>query len=213
MGMITSERERTLLLLTELTPGWVKLNRKRTSKLLVSPESSAPCSRCPEPWCHTWEFRPGPYHGEALDVQLLRRKEKERTFLEWTQGSWFHFREGYVVYAHDGMALQIIESQPAEPAKVELLDNWPIEFPPEPDDITRKINEFKENGSDAFLAQRGGKQGRKWVLCRMVKRDPGFVRATVYRPKEGPYRFERIDSIVTSQDRFVRTLIVGLTKA
>jgi hypothetical protein len=204
-----SERERALHILKELTPNWSKTNSKRTKTLLTSPELFAPSHRYPDPWCNAWAFVPGAYHGEALDVALTPRKERLQTSLVWTQGSRFYFSVGYMIYERNNLAVQVHEARPAEPAKVEALNLWTPGISPSADEVNLLINEFRDNGSDAYIVTKKSKNITTWTLCRMVRRDSGFVRAAIYARTQGPFQWKLMDTFVTSQDVFIKMLIAG----
>lgn len=70
-----------------------------------------------------------------LDIKYLPRQKQKKTYYEWSQGPYFSFSEGQIIYntpkgyetwsvalKHINIACQIVEAKPNTPAKKELAD-------------------------------------------------------------------------------------------
>lgn len=45
-----------------------------------------------------WYFAVGECFKDELDIKLTERKEKGKTVMRWTQGPYFCFKEGHIIY-------------------------------------------------------------------------------------------------------------------
>ena len=106
-----------------------------------------------------------------LDIKYLQRKKQKTTYYEWSQGPYFCFSEGQIIYdtpmayerwdialEHINIACQIIEAKPNTPAR---------------DDQTTDTNNFIENGYVKFLLLKPN-EDRTWldgIMCHKLSQN------------------------------------------
>lgn len=102
-----------LLLSSERKEG----RRQRGTTLLCRPEPLEEYRRMTdEEFCRGWVFRLGPHFADALDITLDRRMRAKKPYHVWTQGTGFHFRQGYTIHRADNeQVIQIQEAKAAVP--------------------------------------------------------------------------------------------------
>lgn len=96
------ERERSKLILDEclaLTSKNEDASKETRLDNLIAQFSEQKLSETDSVECAAgWHFCVRPSFRAAIDVKWTPRKVGKKTVMKWTQGSWFHFKEGDTIY-------------------------------------------------------------------------------------------------------------------
>jgi hypothetical protein len=200
-----TNRAAALDTLRALTPAWMDAPARRQQTLLWDFDGGEAAG---------WAFRAGRWYRNALDILYTPRSVNRRIHHEWTQGSAFHFREGYTTGSmcwelelggRRGQAVvQVLEARPAAPAAV-TVHRWARK--PGEAEAARLVTEAEESGCRyEWRHERGQKEPH--CLYVLQPRNIGVVRLQVHIGTAAGWPI--VGQLVMSQDDLVEVLIRGL---